>query len=120
VAPEERIACATRRPLLGGAQQSRVVCAAQAAVGRDEHQCYVLHLAHLEQRMVELAGCAREIAEHLGDLGGIGPRRLRPALGAAQLGGGHHLHRLRDLLGVLHRPDAPAENAQGAHRSPRP
>ena len=50
-----------------------------------------------------------------GEAFGIGPRRLGRVLGAAQLGGGDHLHRLGDLAGRFDRRDPVLEGLQTGH-----
>lgn len=42
---------------------------------------------------------ARQFAEHLAVFGRVGSEALDTGLGAAQLGRGHHIHGLGDLLG---------------------
>mmetsp|Transcript_4509 Transcript_4509/g.14982 ORF Transcript_4509/g.14982 Transcript_4509/m.14982 type:complete len:453 (-) Transcript_4509:47-1405(-) len=96
----------------------RVVPAAEAALARDDNEEHRLGLALLEER--ELKGLALEAgdeaAEHLLQVLREGPGPEHGVLRAAHLGGGHELHRLRDLLGVLDGTDAVPELADvGTH-----
>src|SRR3954471_2970565 len=90
-----------------GAHDLRVERAGQAAVAGDQQDAdRGLGLVLLEDRearhvLRRLGGLAR----HPPDRARVGPQVLDALLGAAQPRGGDHLHRARDLLDVLDRPD---------------
>ena len=63
----------------------------------------------IEQRMNRRIDARGDAAEHALHLDRVGPRAHDPLLRAAQLRRGDHLHRLGDLLRVLHRADAAPE-----------
>ena len=109
----DRLAVADQ-PLRIGAREPGdvgVEAAAQAALGRhhDEQVDLVLAGADQQRRGAVLVGHARvEVGQHAVHALGIGTGGGRGLLRAAQLGGGHHLHRLGDLARRLHRGDAVA------------
>jgi hypothetical protein len=82
--------------------------AGEAAVSRDRHdRGRALVFAPLEQRdRAHRSGRPRDAAHQLEHAVGVGPHRLDPLLGAAQLRRGDELHGPRDLLRVGDRPDA--------------
>ena len=63
----------------------------------------------LEQRVERGVDARGDAAQHALHLNGVGTRVDDPLLRAAQLRRGDHLHRLGDLLRVLHRPNAAPE-----------
>ena len=79
--------------------------------GHDNHHRLAVGAAlpRREQRMHGRVNTRRDTEQHPLHLHGVGPRIHDALLGAAQLGGGNHLHRLRDLLRVLHRAHAAPE-----------
>jgi hypothetical protein len=97
------------QPLLGDTQHRGVVGAREPAVGGDQHQCRELDLARLEQRMLEVGRGRGQVVEHGRDPGRVRTRGLRACVCTAQLGRGHHLHGLEDLLHALGGADAPTE-----------
>jgi hypothetical protein len=83
----------------------------------DEEDAPRVGVGHQERVLVEVvrAHPRREPAHDLTELLRVGTRRDHPLLGALQLRGGHHLHGLGDLLGVLDAADALADVAQRRH-----
>jgi hypothetical protein len=67
------------------------------------------------QRMPGVLGAADQVAQQLGHLVGVRPRRQDTLLGAAQLGGSHQLHGARDLLRRLDGADPPLDVAERRH-----
>jgi hypothetical protein len=61
-----------------------------------------------QERVLVLGVGLREVGRHVADLVAVGPRRAHALLRLAHLRRGDHLHRLGDLLGVLHRLDLAA------------
>ena len=101
---------------LGLAEQRRVVSAAEAPVGGDEHEMDPrLRLDRAQQRMRLVRDLTGHASQQLGQLLGVGTRRDRCFLRAAELRRGHHLHRLGDLLRVAHRGDALANDLEARH-----
>ena len=97
---------------LGGALHAGVVAAAQAAVGGDHDVAGGPDLAAAgEQRRVAAGAGGGEVADDLGDLLGVRDGRVHALLSLDDPRGGDQLHRARDLLGGLHRPDAAPKNA---------
>ena len=92
-----------RQIVLRLADDVGVVAAAQPLVGTDDHDQALLHVALLEERMIDRS--TRERAQQLDQLAAVGTAGHETILRAAQLGGGDHLHGSRDLLGVLDRAD---------------
>ena len=77
--------------------------------GEDE-MGFIPPIAHQQRRRAGIADRAGgERAHHLAHALGIGARSLRLRLRAAELGGGHHFHRARDLLRGFHAVDPVAE-----------
>ena len=96
----------------------RVERAAQAALaGRDDEQVGLVAARPQQQgRGIGIgAEASREARQHLLHALGIGTRRLGRRLGAPQLRGGDHLHRLGDLLRRLDGGDAVSEVLQRGH-----
>ena len=112
---QQRIGALARQP-----DDRRVERAAQAALGgADQEQMHLLAAGSREQprRRAEVADRSGDAAEHLAHALGIGPRSLGGGLGAPQLGGRHHLHRLGDLLRRLGGGDAHAHVLEAGHGS---
>ena len=102
--------------VLRGADDVRVERAAEAAVGGDgDDHDVALRLARLQQRVRVDVDARGDGGEHLAQAGRVRTRGEHPLLRAAQLGRGHHLHGLGDLLRVPHRPDAGADEAERGH-----
>ena len=90
--------------------QVRVQAAAQAAVRRNDHQPNAFYFCAGNQvRVLVLRVGRAQVRYHVADFIGIGSRHAHPFLGLAHFAGGHHLHRLGDLLGVLHTRDLGAD-----------
>ena len=131
VAQRQHFAATVQRGhfMLGPTSDVGVEGAAQALVAGDhEDQCLAgAGLAALpaarrrQQRMLHLARRHRsQVLRHLAQFQSVGARGEDLVLRAAQLRRGHHLHRLGDLLRVLHRPDAAAKIDQASHGSGLP
>ena len=131
VAQGEDLAAAVQRRylLFGPALHVRVEGAAQALVARDDQDqglartglAAVVAARRRQQRVLHLARRhGGEMLRHLAQFQGVRARREDLVLRATQLRRGDHLHRLGDLLRVLHRPDAPAKIDQARHRSELP
>jgi hypothetical protein len=89
---------------------------AEAAVRREQHDRRALRRRRLTEQRVLLRELRRvEVGDDVGEGVGEGARRGHAVLGALHLRRGDHLHRLRDLLRVLHGLDAPAELATLGH-----
>ena len=89
-----------------------VEAAAQAALGRADHQQVRVVLAgagHQRRRIAAAADRIGAVGEHGAHPLRIGPGRLGSFLRTAQLRRGDHLHRLGDLLRRLDRGDTVAE-----------
>jgi len=104
------------------ANQVRVERAAQPAVRGDQQQCGATHaraaprVARLAQQGKPLGQLRRvQLADHLGERLRVRARAHHAILGALQLRRGDELHRLGDLLRVLHRADAPLQLAGLRH-----
>ncbi len=109
--------------LAGKPHDRRVERPAQPALGRaHDQQVHLLASGAGEQfwRPFEADDAARDIAEHLVHVLGVGPRRLGRGLGAAQLRCRHHLHGLGDLLRRLGGGDAVAQVFQAGHLASDP
>ena len=104
--------------LAGPAHDAGIETAAQAAVGsdRDEQVGPVVAGAGQHGRNAGPAlQAGRQRAEHPVHALGIGPGSFRLLLRAAQLRGGDHLHRRRDLLRRLNARDAVAQVFEARH-----
>ena len=100
------------------ADDRRVEAAAEAALGgRDDQQVGVGAAGAAEQarRRGARGDAGGEVAEDGFHAAGIGPGGLGGLLGAAQLGGRHHLHRLGDLARGLHAGDADLQVLEARH-----
>src|SRR6266478_324628 len=82
----------------GLAKNVRVERAAQPLVRRDDHEAFTPRLAAGEKRLGLVPDLPAEAREQLAHLRGIRPRRENALLGPAELGRGHELHGLGDLL----------------------
>ena len=85
--------------------QVGVVAAAKAAIRREQQQQDFFLLARGKQRMRLGGDTGGEVLEERRHLLGVRARREHRLLGAAQLGGRDHLHRLGDLLRIADRAD---------------
>ena len=103
---------ALRDERAGALDDVGVEAAAQPLVaGDDDDQRLAVRprLADRQQRMDRRIDAGRDAGQHALHLRGVRPRVHDPLLRAAQLRRGDHLHRLGDLLRVLHRANAAPE-----------
>ncbi|MDZ7675028.1 MAG: hypothetical protein U5K30_08175 [Acidimicrobiales bacterium] len=97
---------------LGHADGVGVVATAQAAIAADHDGGDRADLLGLvEQRCIAPGAGVGEVADHLGDLLGVGTGGEDALLRLDDPAGGDELHRLGDLPRRLHRLDASAEDA---------
>jgi hypothetical protein len=104
--------------LAGEPHNGGVERAAQPALGgADEEQMLLIAASAAEKpgRVLGSGDRGRDIAEHGIHAAGIGARRLRRGLGAAQLRGRDHLHGLGDFLRRLGGGDPVAEVFERGH-----
>src|SRR5262249_17729349 len=99
----------------GRPEDVRVEGPAEPLIGGDDHEPLAPGGPPREQRMGVPLGAADQPGEELGHLVGVGSRRDHALLRAAQLGGGHQLHGLGDLLRRLDGSDPPLDVAKGRH-----
>ncbi len=100
----------------------RIEAAAQTALGRHHDQEMRLILAGSDEQRRSARFVRRvrsQIGEHAVHAFGVGARRLRRVLRAAQFRCGDHLHRFGDLARRLHGSDAVAHVLQARHRASR-
>ncbi len=88
-----------------GAEQVDVEAAAEPFVGGDHEVADAADLAGLHVDVPVLGVGVREMANHRANLLRVGLAFPHPLLGAAHLARRHHLHRARNLLGVLDAAD---------------
>ena len=112
---DREIALVLRDLARGEADRVRVERAGQAAIRGDQDDQALAALALGEERMVLGAEDRGKIGEDLVELLGVRPRGERRLLGAAELRGGHELHRPRDLLDVADGADAAPDVALASH-----
>ena len=91
--------------------------AAQAALaGSHQHQNAFLGPLRQQRKLFGIFDARHRRAQHFADPAGIRPQRHRRLLRAPQPRRGDELHRARDLLGILHRANAPPEIEKCGHR----
>lgn len=87
----------------------RIEGAAQPLVGTDGDQHHLALGRSQQQRMGRRVDMSGHLLQQLGEPADIGAGAVQFGVGPAQLGRGHGLHRLGQLLGVAHRTDAPPQ-----------
>jgi hypothetical protein len=89
-----------RAALEGETDQVGIERAGKAAIraGQIDADDFLRALGH--QRMADAARSRGQFGDQLGQAFGVGPRRGGRILRLLELGGGHQLHRARDLLGI--------------------
>ena len=101
-----------RHQFLSPPQHVGVVAAAQPAVRRNHQHGGPPRIPPLDQQRMVQCRLGREVGEHVGDLGGVGPRRRHPGLRLGDARRGDQLLGLGDLLDRPGRLDPPAEFAK--------